>query len=699
MNVLAGQRIAAYLASGAGMSAILVSGEVPPVLAGAIVIAFFSSMFFGERLAGKGSVVWNVALVGAMLYFGVAVFTGVLDAVLASSLFAILLAIHRLFNRRGVRDYAQVHLSALLMIAGGAALSAELAFGVAFVVFAVASTWSLTLTQLRAEIEDDAKQNQVPDGGESLLRSRRLVGARFFGVLGGLALAALGLAALVFVTFPRVSFGMWQRQAKSAAVRTGFSDQVELGGHGRIKDDPRVAMRVRIPRRETRATDLEMYWRGAAFDTYDGRGWRDDGEPRQVVKPARENLYVFEDLQHPDGISEEFEVELLPDAASDAIFVAHEVAALQMLAPSLGRAERFVLLRDELGDFSVAPRPSAEFRYLLQTRRPSYVGLRGAGREYPEELTKRFLSLPPLDSRITDLGRRLVEGRDPYDAVIAVERHLGGLRYSVDLEPKDPDPLASFLFDVKAGHCEYFATAMVVLLRAGGVPARLISGYYGGKYIERGGYYAVRQGDAHAWVEVFFPGRGWLTFDPTPPHARPAALENLYGAMRLYLDGLRVSWRNMVVDFDLATQVRGLKGAMEIAREASARVSSASKATGLMEAGRLLVIGITAGVITFILGLLWQRRRIRRREVLLRDASRRRARKLYRELVLRLERKGVVRSPAQTPRELVEEVRTRRLAETATVERVVDRYLAARFGTERLDSSEARELRDEIRRI
>src|SRR5690606_34607230 len=144
--------------------AILVSGELPLPLAVVSAMAFVLSYFVGERAAGRGRVVWNTGIVAALLYLSVNVVVGALDIVIATSVFAMLLGLHRLFNRRTVADSAYLRLTSLLLISGGAALSGELSFGVCFLVFAVASVWSLTLSHLRSEMEDEAVQNHVADG-------------------------------------------------------------------------------------------------------------------------------------------------------------------------------------------------------------------------------------------------------------------------------------------------------------------------------------------------------------------------------------------------------------------------------------------------------------------------------------------------------------------------------------------------------
>lgn len=698
MTLISAQRGSAYLASGAALSAILISGEIPLPLAVISALAFVVSYFVGERVAGRGRVVWNTGIVAALIYLAVNVVVGALDIVIATSAFAMILALHRLFNRRSVADYAYLHLTSLLMIAGGAALSGELSFGFCFLVFAVASVWSLTLSHLRSEIEDEAVQNHVADGGRSVLESRRLVTPRFMALLGALAVAAIGIAAIVFVAFPRVSFGLLQRPGGAENHTTGFSSSVELGGHGLIKDDPRVAFRVRLPESASRPQSLDRHWRGAGFNAYDGRGWVDESPRAAPLNTGGSRWYRLgpqtDDLQS-------FEIELAADIGTDAVFTTGDPVALRFVPrqPMLRIQPMHGLLRDQQGDLSRLSYADGEVKYELQVASPRAGSLRGLGRDYDASIAAHYLSLPPLDPRIEALAERLVGDKDPAEAVVAVERYLGTFDYTLELRANGDDPLASFLFDVKAGHCEYFASAMAVLLRAGGVPARLVTGYYGGRYVEQGDYYAVRQGDAHAWVEVYFPERGWVTYDPTPPSSRAAMLENMYGRMQLWLDGVRTAWRSAVIDYDLAAQVRGLKGAIEIAREASQRLSSTSRVPSLLVAGRVTAV-VTGLVGLALLGwFVWRQRRRPRTRAVLRNEAQRRARELYLELSRKLVQHGVEPDPARTPRELARLARDKELVEAALVARVVERYLQVRFGDDAFPVEEARSLRRELRRL
>jgi hypothetical protein len=151
---------------------------------------------------------------------------------------------------------------------------------------------------------------------------------------------------------------------------------------------------------------------------------------------------------------------------------------------------------------------------------PEPARLRAAAGQTPPAVLRRYLQLPLLPDRVTALARHLVEGQPTqYDRVMAVNRYLwSAYRFDLNIPPqrRPGDAVDYFLFEERAGYCEQFASAMVVLLRAAGIPARLVTGYTPGTLNPVTGFLEVRNSDAHAWVEVFFPGTGWVEFEPTP---------------------------------------------------------------------------------------------------------------------------------------------------------------------------------------
>jgi hypothetical protein len=175
----------------------------------------------------------------------------------------------------------------------------------------------------------------------------------------------------------------------------------------------------------------------------------------------------------------------------------------------------------------------------------------------PTPAPSRYLDLPEVDPRIAPLAEQVTAGiSDPIEKAIAIERYLkSNYRYSLDLNfPRGVDPLAHFLFEAKAGHCELFASVEAVMLRKLGIPSRIVNGFRRGEFNEWGNDFIVRQSDAHSWVEAYFPGRGWVEFDPTPGsgnESRPpwlAKLTHLFDALDLF-------WTTEIVSYDFWKQI------------------------------------------------------------------------------------------------------------------------------------------------
>ncbi len=183
----------------------------------------------------------------------------------------------------------------------------------------------------------------------------------------------------------------------------------------------------------------------------------------------------------------------------------------------------------------------------------------------PRTRGERYLQLPPLAPEIGALAHAIAPaGRSDAERALAIERYLQrNGRYTDTPPPLDErrSPIEQFLLDRQEGHCEYFASAMVVLLRDVGIPARLVNGFAGGHANRLGGFVEVAQSDAHAWVEVHYARAGWVSYDPTPADLRLAGSDALRGASSLadLASALELWWFRNVVDFDRGTQARALR--------------------------------------------------------------------------------------------------------------------------------------------
>jgi transglutaminase-like putative cysteine protease len=274
------------------------------------------------------------------------------------------------------------------------------------------------------------------------------------------------------------------------------------------------------PSSHLRETGRLDYWRSRTYDIYTGNGWM-TGKPETIAYRAGE-------LAKPPGFPED---ESIAAAWQNYAVILQEFKILGE-AKDMLYAAGTVLAADQ--DYQIAWRRSApsagpdifgglitrshyQVRSLVNI--PSQDQLRAAGSEYPQGIRARYLTLPTtIPQRVYALALQLTAAQPtPYDRALAIESHLKSIPYTLDvpLPPPNADLVDYFLFDLKRGYCDYYATAMVVLARAAGIPARLVMGYAGGGLDREEGKTIVTEADAHSWSELYFPGIGWVEFEPT----------------------------------------------------------------------------------------------------------------------------------------------------------------------------------------
>ncbi len=279
----------------------------------------------------------------------------------------------------------------------------------------------------------------------------------------------------------------------------------------------------------------------------------------------------------------------------------------------------------------------------------------------PEELNKNAL---------LQLAREITRGaKNPYEQALAIESYLRrNYQYSLELaDPGTKNPVEHFLFESRRGHCEYYATAMAMLLRALEIPCRVVNGYYSTEWNNLAGMFTVRQRDAHSWVEVFFDGYGWMTFDPTPPGAlqRPVNMNPILLAFTRYYDALKMRWYRAVIDFSIQDQrlvAHGVFAAVFAIGDTLGSLRFESGAGSITEelatAGNALVAGVAILFLLIVLVVIL-RRRLHRRSRGRRGLHVRRSHEIprfYAEILSALRRRGYIREPSETPLEFATRV-------------------------------------------
>jgi transglutaminase-like putative cysteine protease len=296
--------------------------------------------------------------------------------------------------------------------------------------------------------------------------------------------------------------------------------------------------------------------------------------------------------------------------------------------------------------------------------------------DYPPDIARRFLQMPDLDPRIHQLAQDVTRNvSTPYDKATAIELHLRTkYGYTLEMQASGPDPVADFLFRVRQGHCEYFASAMTLMLRSIGIPARPINGFLSGEYNDISHQYVVRGADAHTWVEVFFPGHGWVTFDPTPAAGTEPSHRGL-GTIAMWLDALHLFWTDWVVSFDFGKQFQVFRqvdrGSRQLTTDSrqyfhtrydnlrmrlQAIHDSLKSDPVLIPLGILLVMSGGLAIlftprIVYMLRLWQSKSRVRSGRASARDVT-----LAYERFLALMARRGMQRAPAMTPAEFAGEV-------------------------------------------
>ncbi|AKF81997.1 transglutaminase [Myxococcus fulvus 124B02] len=519
------------VASGCAFGSMAVSGQLPLWTLGLYVFSLVAALL-GKRLFARRAKLTALLLLGVAAVLAVNVTAGSLNLVVAACAFAGLISAHRLLSAPDPATDGQVHLSGLLMVAGGAALSGELVYGLFLVAFSVLSSVSLALGVV---------ESAVPEGEPIPVRQvlRPLSTGVSFAVAGAVAF---------FILFPRLNWNMTGPRASPGIgpATTGFSNTVRLGGTGTIKDNPRVVLRATL-NPDPGVDALGAYWVGRTYDIFDGLEWTNAGgvrkerEPLLTLRPGGDNLVHQR-------------VELLPAYGGRTLIALETPSRLGNAVANTSTGGRRTSLQELSGGEARFLEPGISYSYEAYSLPPGGSGDRF--RKLPSVEQDALLALPEnIDPRVAQTAARVLNGeREPMAAAQKLAAWLQREHsYTLEQAGERDDPLADFLFERKAGHCEHFATALTLMLRTQGIRARLATGFFGGERVNEG--YILRAGDAHAWTHVLVPERGFVTVDATPPANRPGQGSKWMQRLLGLYEAIESRWRNSVVDYSFRDQV------------------------------------------------------------------------------------------------------------------------------------------------
>lgn len=417
----------------------------------------------------------------------------------------ILLAV-KLLEEKKFRDYMQIYVISMFLLAGSALLSLDMTFLLYF--FGLYFLAAVSIVFLAYYSQDEylsvSRKSAIKISINALL----------------IPLVAIPMTLLLFIVLPRSQYPLWNFLNQSSVAKTGFTDNIELGGVFAIQEDSAIIMRVAMPQ----VNEQYLYWRGIVLDHFNGTSWSRKGYEHKkagilfqpfgqsisqtIYLEPYENRYLF-------ALDKPFKIDM-----KDAVLSRDLTITLSKPLEQRVKYTALSVLSDRIAEKNLFAAP--------------------------------YLQLPAISEEIKNLSKKLTAGKKEYEAAHAVNSFLrsGEFRYSLDILPVSKKPMDDFLFKQKYGNCEYFASAMAVLLRSSGIAARLAGGYKGGYYNTVGKYYMVPQKNAHVWVEAYIDGQ-WLRFDPTPGYANSG---RQLLKLQLFFDSINYHWNAFVIDYDLKKQ-------------------------------------------------------------------------------------------------------------------------------------------------
>ncbi len=705
----------------------------------------------------------NIGAVVALLLslLGLRRFDGLTQVFVIANLL-VYLQVVLLFQKKEIRVYWLLMLLSLMEVVVAAAFEQEVWFGILLFGYLFAGLAAMTFLFLHQEqlrhhaaepppppvpqlrwplAQIEASFTSVPRGHTALGREL------FFRMLRMTAVVAV-LAAVVFSVMPRLGRGGWRQAAGRPLRAVGFSDSVALGELGRVIEDAHEVMRVRLIDNNTQELIKvrgSIYFRGAVLNHYRRGRWSfrsteyDTGYsalPRPPV-PYRQELVRQEITIEPMDRNELFSIWPFTSTQYDSRLIFNH-RLQRLVRPRWLTRERFTyrLLTPALHHESQVPLVP----YYFDASRPPDIYREPVPTEGPN-------GLPGLVALAEKwVGEDTLASKNRYACATLLERQLRTSKqfhYSLEGQPRDShlDPIEDFVTKHPAGHCEYFATALALMLRSQGIPARVVVGYRCDEWNDLGQFYQVRQLDAHSWVEAYLPSSdvppdvtrllshwdwsagGWLRLDPTPVSDEISLTNRFLVSTDKYLTWLDYVWNNYIAEMDWGRQQRAVYDpAVKAVTDTGRTLLNPQRWREFFHnLGQRLhfrswfrwQIGLAAlaTIAIVVVAYRWLRRFLRPYLAKwgLRRARRTRRRppqvEFYRRLEAILARRGLVRAASQTPHELALLAREKLTQTTGNPqvaqlpEQLVDTFYRVRFGHDSLDKFQYQAVEQALRQL
>jgi protein-glutamine gamma-glutamyltransferase len=434
----------------------------------------------------------------------------------------------KFLEQKKVRDYMQIYAISLFLLSGLGLLTPGIIFVVYILLFILLLSIAFIFLTYYA---------QDPDLEFTQQTIKKMVLKCLW-----IPMLAIPLSVVMFAILPRSQYPLLDFLNRPDKTKTGFTDNVRLGEVSDIQEDTSIIFRATMEKID----EMDLYWRGITLDYFDGTSWKGTAK-----KPYIEST---SNRPHINGKNVKQTIYLEP----------YHNSYYFGLDKPLFVTQRHIR---KLADFTFTAPVYIErkIRYEVTSVISDTI--------YEEQIDEnKYLQIPErMSQEITTLTKSLAKNKDKEKTAENLFRYLNNGQYQYSLKglPVTKNPLDDFLFRSKFGNCEYFASALSVMLRVAGIPSRMVGGYRGGYYNEVGKYYLVPQKNAHVWVEAFLPQKGWVRLDPTPASADTFAFPrkgSLFLRMSIFFDTINYYWNTIVINYNLERQlsiartvIRGLK--------------------------------------------------------------------------------------------------------------------------------------------
>jgi transglutaminase-like putative cysteine protease len=661
----------------------------------------------------------------AVLYLTV-VFTsrGLLDAVTGLFIF---IQGYSMIHVKGEKNYHHILLMSFFILLAAIVLSPSATLGLVLILFLISSAWSLFLleialassraTRYRVDVSVQLKSSHKK------IKEGRLVDFKVAMWVSAFTVMLILGTGFIFVLVPRTEAGFLGASQQWQTFTTGESEEVDLSVGGTLSDDTSAVMEVTFTHNESGQFNEELYWRVSTLDSYDGTKWKRNGlitrgdasDPEfrlfHSLGAKRLTKIGMERMPFHQGelVTYELFIDKIPEGGVPAL------SLMRSMIPEKAK-QRVDLAWDLSGDFSATLKSKTDSGVRLLGTSEYYVPdsdvLENAPTEYLDVMVPsdyRLLTSHNLTDETLELVERITDDADSVsEKMDRLNNFFIGNGYIYTREVPNlgtRNPIDEFILNVKQGHCQLYASALALMARSEGIPTRVVKGFRGGSWNDGDENYTVSNDMAHLWVEVFYPGVGWVIYDPSPANA-DMSIFSISGftrfASRMALKA-KIVWLRDIIGYTQENRLGLMKDTVFRAFNSfqddspeGAPTTEQSFFQTYKDVLQLAVFLAWSGSLIFFAVRFWKR--WKRLNIYHMTMDQERAQRFYRKLLAKLERLGII-CKGKSAEEIVNGIQQLEGTVHGNIEILIDQYQKARFGQSALSAHEYRTLKKQVGEI